>query len=797
MTEPVRLVIWDLDETFWHGTLTEGGITLRTDSIEIVKELARRGIISSICSKNDMEQVKEILVGAGVWDYFILPSINWESKGARIAALIEAVQLRPSSAMFIDDNPINLEEARHFVPDLQTQSHTFIPNMLSHPTFGGKDDSGLSRLQQYRQLEKRKIDADAANRNVSDFLRRSNIRVRFDFEVIDNLDRAIELINRTNQLNFTKLRLPEALPEARAQLRATLSSHEVRVALIGVSDNYGDHGWCGIYVLHNNGRLLHFAFSCRILGMQVETWLYNKLGRPTLDVRGAVLVDVKREGGDINWIEVDEESKSAHRSSPALLKRFVARGGCDLMPVAHYMGVISEQVIGEFNEHRIGMDIRIDHSSFLHAAFRGSMSDASLGSAARLGFLKRDFESAAHLPSHHPEVWLFSFWTDAAYVLYRHKAHGFSVPFSLAGYHTRDARQANTQKLRASGVNEQILSALNELKSSYEYLGLVGEPEFKSALQATFSAADQDVHIFILGANEYFVDSEGVGHIMNMTRRQNAWASEVISGYDNVMLLNIRDFVNAESEVHEPYHFDRLVYYRLFEFIKSRVARQDFSPPASAWAIHMSPDLDAALEETQTTEELSRTAAFLMADGKHDHALRFARKSIDIDANNPGHRLIYTQAVMKSGAGSQREDIRNIIESHEFLSKTALDNLAASQAGADLLAEAAIALADAARAAPSAFHYRHRLANIFDALGRLQEAFDVFESCFDDGDRNPHMMAHMARLLIRLSRLDEARLFLDKCFSIDPEFSPFRAALASIETAKRQSRPELVAHIRT
>ena len=25
MTEPVRLVVWDLDGTFWAGTLTEGG----------------------------------------------------------------------------------------------------------------------------------------------------------------------------------------------------------------------------------------------------------------------------------------------------------------------------------------------------------------------------------------------------------------------------------------------------------------------------------------------------------------------------------------------------------------------------------------------------------------------------------------------------------------------------------------------------------------------------------------------------------------------------------------------------
>jgi predicted enzyme involved in methoxymalonyl-ACP biosynthesis len=24
--EPIRLVVWDLDDTFWHGTLAEGGI---------------------------------------------------------------------------------------------------------------------------------------------------------------------------------------------------------------------------------------------------------------------------------------------------------------------------------------------------------------------------------------------------------------------------------------------------------------------------------------------------------------------------------------------------------------------------------------------------------------------------------------------------------------------------------------------------------------------------------------------------------------------------------------------------
>lgn len=59
MTEPIRLVIWDLDETFWRGTLTEGGISEYVrEHHDTVIELARRGI-TSICSKNDHSTERE------------------------------------------------------------------------------------------------------------------------------------------------------------------------------------------------------------------------------------------------------------------------------------------------------------------------------------------------------------------------------------------------------------------------------------------------------------------------------------------------------------------------------------------------------------------------------------------------------------------------------------------------------------------------------------------------------------------------------------------------------------------
>ncbi len=112
VAEAVRLVIWDLDETFWKGTLTEGGIQeyVRAHH-DIVIELARRGIISSICSKNDEAAILPILRDHGILDYFVFPSISWEPKGHRLASLIETAQLRPATVMFIDDNPNNRAEA--------------------------------------------------------------------------------------------------------------------------------------------------------------------------------------------------------------------------------------------------------------------------------------------------------------------------------------------------------------------------------------------------------------------------------------------------------------------------------------------------------------------------------------------------------------------------------------------------------------------------------------------------------------------------------------------------------------
>jgi FkbH-like protein len=138
MKEPIRLVIWDLDECFWSGTLSEGPITYSQANHDLVIELAKRGILNSIVSKNDLEHVRSIFVEKGLWEYFVFPSVNWDPKGPRIKAIIDACQLRPASVLFIDDNHLNRAEAQHFISDLSIASDEIIPQILENELFAGK-----------------------------------------------------------------------------------------------------------------------------------------------------------------------------------------------------------------------------------------------------------------------------------------------------------------------------------------------------------------------------------------------------------------------------------------------------------------------------------------------------------------------------------------------------------------------------------------------------------------------------------------------------------------------------------
>jgi len=334
--ETVKLIIWDMDETFWKGTLSDGEVSPIADNIKLVKNLTDRGIVNSICSKNNFDKVRDVLsseIFLNVWDFFVFPSIDWTAKGHRVDAIIRNMNLRPVNCLFVDDNLNNLNEARFINPDLQIATPEELQRIMETdaPVFKGKDDSCHSRLNQYKILEKKTAEKSRAGSN-EEFLIQSGIKV----EMIEKdlpLERIHEMIHRNNQLNFTKDRIS---PD---EVKAVFTDPAVRSGVVHVADKYGDHGIVGCYAVKDN-RLLQFVFSCRILGMGVEQYVYQELGWPDITVVGEVASKLTK-GESIFYINVSGNAQKEHNTSTGVAEKSSSKllvyGHCPLRPVWSYL----------------------------------------------------------------------------------------------------------------------------------------------------------------------------------------------------------------------------------------------------------------------------------------------------------------------------------------------------------------------------------------------------------------------------------------------------------------------------
>lgn len=587
MPEVVRLVVWDLDETFWKGTVSEGGIQYIDAHHDIVIELARRGILSSICSRNDLEPVKELLIDRGLWDYFVFPSINWESKGPRLAALVEAVQLRAPSILFLDDNPMNRNEALHFVPGIQVADETAIAKILDDPLCKGKKDDSLTRLKQYKLLETKNKDLQTSGDN-TDFLLASNIRVTIDHNIETHLDRAIELINRTNQLNFTKIRVSEQLETARSEIRALLAQYDVQAGMVQVKDKYGDYGFVGVYVTRTSGskkKLIHYCFSCRTLGMGVETWVYERLGRPDIKVVGEVLTEISSAEVP-TWIRTGQEHDGGAEARVA--SRIFVRGGCDLTPVAHYLGLSATEVLGEFNIVRAGFPIRVDHTCFLRNAIEGFSQSAPKVDAIRaIGYEAEDMQSALTEGPHTFDVCLFSFWQDVLMAAYEHRELGFRVPFSIppGDKAALDATAWQEADMRRYMPDERVLNVgskfIAELKASYRFHKTSAAVTTEN-LQRILEFIPEHVTIIILLAAEYVPHSTDQPFYLGHLADHNKTIVKATAGRKNLHLLRITDFVKEAGEMINSVHFSRKVYFRLYEAVNALLEKPVGEAPVPA-----------------------------------------------------------------------------------------------------------------------------------------------------------------------------------------------------------------------
>ena len=284
-----KLIIVDLDDTVWGGivgdvgweNLVLGGHHHRgeayVDFQQALKSMKNRGILLAIVSKNEEQAALEAIQHHPemvlALEDFAGWRINWQDKVQNILELMTELNLGPQSVVFIDDNPAERARVKESLPEVLVpdwpEDPLFYPATLlslrcfEMPSLSRED---LSRPAMYFS-ESQRQDLKKTVRSLEEWLRHLAIRVQVEELHPANLQRATQLLNKTNQMNLSTRRMSEA------ELMAWAEPKHRTLWTLRVSDRFGDAGLTGIVSLEIQDRkaqLVDFILSCRVLGRKIE-----------------------------------------------------------------------------------------------------------------------------------------------------------------------------------------------------------------------------------------------------------------------------------------------------------------------------------------------------------------------------------------------------------------------------------------------------------------------------------------------------------------------------------------------
>jgi FkbH-like protein len=289
-----RLVIVDLDDVLWGGTVGEvgwQGVNLGghdhageafADFQRALKGLTRRGIQLAIVSRNDESVALETIDRHPDMelrrDDFAGWKINWQDKAQNVADLLDEIGLGADSAVFIDNCAIERARVAGAVPAV------LVPDWPADPS---KYREALSSLRCFDAPFVTVEDRDRSAMYAAERGRRTGRASVGDlqtwWQALDitvtaeplnevNLVRAAQLFNKTNQMNLSTRRL------ASTELMAWAAAPDHSVLTFRVADRFGDSGLTAVIGLAYEGtraRLVDFLLSCRVLGRNIEETLLH------------------------------------------------------------------------------------------------------------------------------------------------------------------------------------------------------------------------------------------------------------------------------------------------------------------------------------------------------------------------------------------------------------------------------------------------------------------------------------------------------------------------------------------
>lgn len=287
----IKCVVWDLDNTLWDGVLAEtDDVVLKNNIVPIIKELDRRGILQSISSKNEHDNVMKKLDEFGIKEYFLYPQVNWGSKSESIKAIQKAFNFGIDTFAFVDDQAFEREEVAYSIPEVLCIDAADIDKLLDmeqmQPRFVTEDSKNRRKLYM-NDIERNKAEEKFEGAE-EDFLATLGIKFTISKAKEIDLKRMEELTVRTHQLNST------GTVYSYEELLELIHSDKYDVIVAQLDDKYGEYGKIGIAVVEKNGNdweIKLLLMSCRVMSKGVGSVMLRYITNNALKHKANLYAD--------------------------------------------------------------------------------------------------------------------------------------------------------------------------------------------------------------------------------------------------------------------------------------------------------------------------------------------------------------------------------------------------------------------------------------------------------------------------------------------------------------------------
>ncbi len=286
-----KALIFDCDNSLWHGIIGEDGkdgIKMSAEDAKgiffhqvqrIAVELSKQGIIIGLNSKNNPEDVDDIIQTHPDMflkdEHIVIKKVNWTDKVSNLKQIAKDLNIGIDSLVFIDDSDFEINLVREQLPEVSTFQvpkalHDY-PKMVREiaTLFYNHSQTGedLERVNMYKQEQAREQQKETFG-NIDDYLHSLGIKINIFKDNASLVARTAQMTQKTNQFNLTTKRYTEN------DILHFITSPSHHVYVFEVSDKFGSYGITGLCITSTENGIAYidsFLMSCRVLGRKIES----------------------------------------------------------------------------------------------------------------------------------------------------------------------------------------------------------------------------------------------------------------------------------------------------------------------------------------------------------------------------------------------------------------------------------------------------------------------------------------------------------------------------------------------